>query len=484
MKENDTTVIRKAAWIIAWDEETNTHTYLTDADLAFSGSRITFVGPDYPGPVDHEIPGRGRMVMPGLVNIHSHLSGGPLDKGTFDEVGTAALWGNALYTYSQLLRADSRALKPGAIVALCELLKSGVTTVVDNSGYYDGWMELLADSGLRAVLAPGFRQARWVNVADHRVDYDWDYQAGWDGFERALDLMDAVDKYGCDRLSGMIFPSQADTCEADLLRQAHAAAADRALPFQIHACQTMQEFSEMLRRHGKSPVQWLDSLGILDERTVLGHCIYLDHHSWTPLHTRDDLPLLAERKITVAHCPTVFGRTGMTMESFGEYVRTGVNLGIGTDSFPFNMLEEMRHAGVYARITSGNVHDLTSADVFNAATLGGAKALLRDDIGRLAVNAKADLVLVDTQHPLMRPGREPLRNLINVAAERAVRDVFIDGVQVVADGGILTLDYESALVEMDAAQVRSIRKIPALDFQNRTLDQLAPMAFPVKARME
>ncbi len=480
----DTTVIRRAVWIIAWDADRKTHTYLKDADLVFSGSRITFIGQDYSGPFDHEIPGNGRMIMPGLINIHSHLSGGPLDKGTFDEVGTAALWGHTLYTHSQLLKADPQAIKPGAIIALSELMKSGVTTVVDNSGYYQDWLELLVNSGVRAVLAPGFRQARWMNVGDHRVEYEWDHQAGWDGFRQALDMMDAIKKHPSNRLSGMIFPSQADTCDADLLKEAHAAAVDRSLPFQTHASQTMLEFSEMMRRHGKSPVKWLDSLGILDEQTILGHCIYLDHHSWSPLHTREDLPLLAERGTTVAHCPTVFGRTGMTMESFGDYVRTGVKLGIGTDSFPYNMLEELRHVGAYARITTGNVHDLTTTDVFNAATLGGAQALLRDDIGRLAVNAKADIVIVDIEHPLMRPGREPLRNLINVAAERAVKDVFIDGKQVVADGEMLTLDYENALNEIDAAQIRSIRKVPELDFQNRTLDQLAPMTFPVRSRVE
>jgi len=476
----ETTVIRKAAWIIAWDEKAKSHIYLKNADLVFSDSLITFVGQDYSGPFNHEIEGKGRMVMPGLINIHSHLSGGPLDKGTFDEVGTAALWGNALYTYSQLLRADSEAIKPGAIIALSELMKSGVTTVVDNSGYYEDWIELLVHSGVRAVLGPGFRQARWMNVGDHRVDYKWDLQSGWNGFQQALDLMDAIKDHPCERLSGMIFPSQADTCDADLLKEAHAAAIDRNLPFQTHASQTMMEFSEMMRRHGKPPVQWLDSLGILDEHTILGHCIFLDHHSWSPLHTRNDLLLLAERGVTVAHCPTVFGRTGMTLESFGDYVRAGVNLGIGTDSFPYNMLEEMRHVGVYARITTGNVHNLTTTDVFNAATLGGAKALLRNDIGRLAVDAKADIVIVDIEHPLMRPCREPLRSLINVAAERAVKDVFIDGKQVVADGEIMTLDYENALIEMDAAQIRSIQKVPELDFKKRTLDQLAPMTFPGK----
>ena len=477
----DTTVIRNASWIIAWDENLNSHTYMNDADLVFSGNRITFIGKDYTGQFDHEIQGKGRMIMPGMINIHSHLSGGPLDKGTFDEVGSAALWGNALYTYSQLIRSDQPAIIPGATIALSELMKSGVTTVVDNSGFYEDWMDLLKKSSIRAVLAPGFRQARWINVGDHRVDYEWDYQAGWDGFKQAIELMDAIKEQSCERLSGMVFPSQVETCEPDLLKAAHEAAEERDLPFQTHASQTMMEFSEMMRRHGVTPVQWLDSLGVLNERTIIGHCIYLDHHSWTPLHTRNDLPILSERGVTVAHCPTVFGRTGMALESFGEYVRAGVNLGIGVDSFPYNMLEELRHAGVYARIATGDVHNLTTTDVFNAATLGGAKALLRNDIGRLAVDAKADFLIIDSDHPLMRPGREPLRNLINVAADRAVKDVFIDGKQVVADGEILTLDYENALNELDDAQIRAIRNVPELDHKNRTLDQLAPMTFPIKS---
>ena len=169
----------------------------------------------------------------------------------------------------------------------------------------------------------------------------------------------------------------------------------------------------------------------------------------------------------------------MTLESFGGYVRAGVNLGIGIDSFPFNMLEELRHAAIYSRITAGNVHDVTTTSVFNAATLGGAQALLREDIGRLTEGAKADFSVVDTEHPLMQPGREPLRNLIYIAAERAIKDVYVDGIKVVDDGKVLTMDYDNALGEIDAAQKRAIQKVPELDAKKRTLDDIAPMAFPV-----
>jgi cytosine/adenosine deaminase-related metal-dependent hydrolase len=476
---NTTTVIRNASWIVAWNKERQAHGYLRDADVAFCGDTLVFVGKEYAGQADTTIDGRGKMIMPGLVNIHAHLSGGPLDKGTFDEVGATAMWGQALYSHSPLLVADEASLGVGAVIALSELLMSGVTTVVDISGLYPEWVGIMAQSGIRAVFGPGFRQARWVNVNDHRVAYEWYEEAGWRGLEKALAFIDTVTAHPCGRFSGMVVPSQVDTCRPELIQAAHREARRRGIPFQTHAAQTMVEFSEMLRRHGKTPVQWLDHLGVLDDHTVLGHCIYLDHHSWTPLRTAHDLPLLAEKKVTVAHCPTVFGRTGMTLESFGRYVRSGVNLGIGIDSFPFNMLEELRHAAIYSRITAGDVHDLTTTSVFNAATTGGARALLREDIGRLTEGAKADLVVVDMDHPLMKPGREPLRNLIYVAAERAIKDVYVDGRRVVADGCILTLEYDTALSEIDAAQDRAISKVPQQDAQHRTLDEIAPMTFPV-----
>jgi len=474
------TLIRCADWVIAWDNELGRHYYLRNADLAFSGSSVIFIGKAYSGRADRIIDGSDRMIIPGMINIHSHLSGGNIDKGVLDEAGAPALYGHALYTHSPLLRTEPEDAVPAASAALCELMKSGVTTVVDISGAYPQWLDLMGESGMRAVLGAGFRQARWINRNDCRVEYEWDEQAGWDGLERALEICKAAEKHPSGRLSGLIIPSQADTCTAELIKTAFMEAEKRDLPFQIHAAQSMVEFYEILRRHGISPVQWLDSLGVLDSRTILGHCIYLDQHSWSPLRTEKDLPLLAERGVTVAHCPTVFGRTGMTMESAGRYMRAGVHLGIGTDSFPYNMLEEIRHAAVYSRIVSGNVYDLQTGDLFTAATVHGARAVGRNDIGRLAPGAKADFAVIDTSHPLMRPLHEPLRNLIYVAAERAVRDVFIDGRQVVEEGRVLTLDYETAHSRENEAQRRSVEQVGEIDTRGRTIEEVAPRCFEIR----
>ena len=198
---------------------------------------------------------------------------------------------------------------------------------------------------------------------------------------------------------------------------------------------------------------------------------------------RRDLELLAESGATVAHCPTVFMRRGITLRTFGDYGRAGINVGIGTDTYPHNFLEEMRSVGNFARIAAETVADLDTVDVFNAATVNGAKALQRSDIGRLTPGAKADLVLIDAKHPAMMPLREPLRSLIFVAAERAIRDVYVDGLKVVADGRVLNIDHQAASEALEAAQIRSLEKVPGLDWAGRTADELAPLVLATVERL-
>ncbi|MAI98050.1 MAG: N-ethylammeline chlorohydrolase [Nisaea sp.] len=473
-----TTVIKNAAWIIAWDAARQSHVYLTDGDLAFTDQQICHVGGRYQGAADIEIDGSQRIVMPGLVNIHSHPTSEPLRKGITDEIRSPNFYHSSLYEFLTTFNNDSDGIGPCTKVAMAELLQSGCTTVVDFSAPFEGWLDILADSGIRACIAPAFRDAPWFTRDGHLLEYDWqDPNRGPDGFAAARQAIDRAFQHPSGRLSGMVAPSQIDTCSEDLLRQAHGYATERNLPLQIHAAQSVTEFIEMVRRHGKTPLQWMHDIGILDDRTIVGHGIFLDHHPWLHWSSDSDLPLLAESGASLAHCPTVFMRRGIALNTFGRYLRAGVNIGIGTDTYPHNILDEMRNALTIARAVAGSVEDVTTAEVFNAATIGGAKALRRDDIGRLAVGAKADLVLLDTQDAAMRPLREPLRSLIYVAAERAVREVYVDGQQVVANGRCLTIDLDHELTALEAAQQRSIARVPELDYAGRSAADMAPMVF-------
>ncbi len=473
-----TTVIRNAAWVVAWDKATSAHVYLRDADVAFTGDQITFVSKGYVGPADREIDGRARMVMPGLVNIHTHPTSEPLRKGITDETRSPGFWHSSLYEYLTVINPDPEGYVACMQVALAELLQSGVTTVADLSMPFDGWLDVLADSGIRACIAPMYRDARWFTRNGHELEYEWDQKAGRDGFDRARQLVELARQHPSGRLSGMITPAQIDTCSAELIRDSYDYANERNLPFQIHAAQSVTEFHEMQRRHGMTPIQWMHSIGALGDHSIIGHGIFLDHHPWLHWTTRKDLGLLADNGATVAHCPTVFLRRGISLRTFGGYVRAGVNMGIGTDTYPHNFLDEMRNALHTNRVIGESVADVETVDVLNAATIGGATALRRDDIGRLAVGMKADVVLVDVMAPSMRPLREPMRSLIYVAHERAIKDVFVDGRQVVADGQVTTIDLEAASAALEEAQKRASFKVPTNDWAGRTLDELAPMALP------
>jgi 5-methylthioadenosine/S-adenosylhomocysteine deaminase len=475
-----TILIQRADWVIAWDEGTERHVYRRGVDLAITGDRIEFLGPGYAGTADRVVDGAGLMVMPGLIDIHSHPHHEPLYRGIREEHGVANMHMTGLYERGQAFSApDDEARAAGAEFAYCELLLSGVTSLVDISAPWDGWVELFAKSGLRGFLAPGYASARWFLENDLGPSYGWNEPRGRDGFERALRVIDQAMAHPSGRLFGVVSPMQIDTCSEALLRDSRDAARERGLPFTTHCSQSVNEVREIIRRHGMTPIQWADHLGLLGPGTILGHALYLDTHSWVRWHTKSDLRLLGESGTAVAHCPTPFARYGHVMEHFGAYLDAGVVMGMGTDCSPHNLVEEMRKASVLARIAARDIHAVDVGDFLDAATAGGATALMRDDIGRLAVGKKADLVLVDLACPQMQPARDPLRGFVYHAADRAVRDVFVDGVQVVADRRVLTLDQADAAIRLTAAQERMEAAAPQHDYRRRKAEEITPLSLPV-----
>ncbi|MFN3448317.1 MAG: amidohydrolase family protein [Roseococcus sp.] len=471
------TLIKGAELIVAWDASEKRHAYMPDADLAFEEGVIRFVGRGYDGVADVVVDGRGLMVMPGLVNIHSHPTSEPMNKGLLDEIGSPGLYNSSLYEFMPIFRSDAEAIPDCVRVALSELLLSGVTTLCDLSMAHPGWLDLLAEAGMRVCIAPMFKSARWFTKNGHVVEYEWDAKAGEKAMAEAFSLIERAEQHPSGRLFGMACPAQIDTCTPELLRDSRAEARARGISWQIHAAQSVVEFHEITRRHGLTPIQWLHEMGLLDAQSIIGHGIFLDDHPSTRWHTERDLDILAETGTTVAHCPTVFARRGITLKDFGRYRRRGVNLGIGTDTYPHNMLDELRLVAYLARTQAGNPRAMSTTDLFDAATIGGAKALGREDIGRLAPGARADIVLVDATHPRMQPRHDPVRSLIYAAGDRAVKDVYVDGQKVVGDGEVLTMDFRQAAAHLAEAQKRIVARAPELDWAHRPVDKIAPPTF-------
>jgi 5-methylthioadenosine/S-adenosylhomocysteine deaminase len=348
-----TTWIKNADWVIAWDEAAGRHVYQRDADVVFGGSAISFVGRGYSGKAEVMVDGKDRMVMPGLVDIHSHPEHEPAYRGIREEHGVPEMYMSGLFERSQSFSAtDDMFRAASAEFAYCELLRSGVTSLVDITPAWEGWIQLLAKSGLRGFVAPGYASARWKLEGKAALGYVWDEEAAKKRFAAALKLIDEAAKDPSGRLSGIVSPMQIDTCSADLLRDSYEAATEKRVPFTVHIAQGVNEVLEIIRRHDKTPIQWAAEIGILGPGTILAHALFIDTHSWIRWCTRKDLAIMAEHACSVAHCPTPFARYGHIMENFGDYLRAGINMGIGTDTTPHNMIEEMRKAAVLARIAA------------------------------------------------------------------------------------------------------------------------------------
>lgn len=477
---DQTTVIRNAERILAWNADKKTHEYLSDGDLVFRGNAILQVGGRYDGKADREVDGRGKMLLPGLVNVHSHPSSEPGNKGLLEELGSPGLGQSSLYEFMPIfLRFGPEGVRAAQQVAMAELLQSGVTTICDLSLARPGWADDLAATGIRAVLCPMFRSAAWRTDDGHSVAYQWDEKAGEKAMATALETIDRAAQHPSGRVSGILAPSQIDTCTEGLLKDALTEARKRGQAIQLHAAQSLVEFGEITRRHGKTPIEWLDQIGLLGPDLIIAHGIFLNDHPWVKWPHADDFARLKASGAQVAHCPVVFARRGIALNTLGRYRAAGITCGIGTDTFPHNMIDELRTACYAGRVIAGNFKAVSTEDVFTAATVGGAAMLRRPDLGRLAVGAKADFSVVDLKHPYMRPAREPLRSLVYSAGERAIRDVYVDGEQVVRDGKVLTIDVEAALAALEEAQAESLKGAPGRDWAKRPVDGMSPPVFPV-----
>ncbi|WP_421996349.1 amidohydrolase family protein [Reyranella sp.] len=476
--------IRNVSWAVVRDGTADRHAYRRDVDLFLQDGRIAEIAPAGarpPQPGEPAIDAAGRLALPGLVNIHSHPSTEPGYRGVREDHGVPEQQMTGLIERLQAFRLGDDGRTAAAELAYAEMLRAGTTTACDVTVPFEGWLDTMVRSGMRFYAAPTFASARWGMSAPQTVTWKWDEPGGFAAFERAKSVMAEAESHNSGRLAAMVFPAQIDTVTPELFAAGRRHADETGRPFSTHIGQSVVEVREMIRRHGVTPVQWAAAQGLMKPGTVLAHCILLDDHPQIGWHTRRDLDLIAEAGAAVAHCPQPFARYGLAMDHVGRYRARGVTVGLGTDCAPHNLIEEMRLAIVAGRLMSEDIASLDTGGAFEAATIGGAKALGRDDIGVLAPGARADIVLVDLAHPLMQPARDPLRSFVFHAADRAVRTVLVGGEVVLDEGTPVHLDPAAAMDRLAEAQARMLRDSVKLDYAGRAADEIAPLSLPLSS---
>lgn len=468
-------------WAILWNSNEHRHYYVRGVNVEVSGGEITRIDSRSTScTTENIIDGRNKMLVPGFINIHSHPDMEPLSKGLLEEQSSPKLGMSALYEFMHLVKPGEETKRAASLFAIGELLKSGVTTFVDLSIPRQNWLDDLASSGIRTVIAPMYSSARATTKNGHSVDYEWDEAHGLDRMSEALEYVDSANSHPSRMISGMVAPMRVDTCTETMILLSLEEAKKRSVPMQIHTAQSLVEFNEMTKRYGMTPVGWLDSIGCLDPSVILGHCIFLDDHPWVRWPEKTDIQRLRKSSVSVAHCPVIFARKGILLNSFPRYVMNEINVGIGTDTFPHNFLDEMRWAIILGKVIEGRITAGSTAMLLDAATIGGATALLREDIGRIEEGSKADFFLVDLKDPLMHPLRDPLRNLFFSALERPITDVFIEGHHVVKDGQVMTLDMTQLMDILTEGQVEALASINERDYAGRNPEALFPLSLPLR----
>jgi 5-methylthioadenosine/S-adenosylhomocysteine deaminase len=384
---------------------------------------------------DETIDAGGGLVMPGLVNSHTHLPM-TLFRGLADDL-PLDIWLN-----EHIFPAESAHINPervgwGSLLACAEMLLSGTTTCCDGYFYESTVAEAVNTSGMRAVLAQGVIDfpAPGVPYPKDNIKIAAAFIAKWQNPSSLI--------------SPSVFCHSAYTCSAETLKAAKALCVETGLRFQIHVAETQNECQQIRNEHQCTPIQYLDRLKILDENTLLIHCVWL---------TDEDIAIIAARKAAISHNPESNAKLASGIASIPEILKSGIPVGLGTDGCASNNNLDLFHEmDMAAKLHKAATFDPTTMDartVVEMATIGGARAIgLGTHIGSLEAGKQADVIIIDTRTPHLSPMYHPASHIVYAAKSSDVRDVVVDGRVRVRNRNILSLDVEEIM-----AKVREIAR--------------------------
>lgn len=470
----------KAKYIVVWKD--GSHGILENGYLEVDGKKIGGYMTDLPDGAPYEDLGNA-AIIPGFVNLHTHPSEVFSIKSYIEDCGNPNFFESTLMDYP-FPALGKRGAELQTTLNLIELVKSGCTTSLIYGGPYSRMeAETAGKMGLRAYVGAGIRagdrmeaDSVWHSPDGHSVTYDFNEKSGFERIREAEELVHDYDGAFDGRIHIMMGPTQSMTCTPEMLKKTRKAADKLGVGITIHVAEDLAEFEGCVRLYGKTPVELLHDTGLLGEDVVLAHCVFVSGHSQVFIRNNNDLKLLGSTKSNVAHSPTPFIRLGTHLESFGKYADAGINVGMGTDTFPSDMIQEMRLAAFMAKSQEHTTYRTKARDIFNAATTHGAKALGRQDLGRLCEGAMADFSIVDLSTIEMTPSRDVVKSIIYSGTRHSISQVYVEGQRIVKNGRACGIDEKSLCEELQAIGEAAWKDLKTQD--GKSMDECYPMSFP------
>jgi 5-methylthioadenosine/S-adenosylhomocysteine deaminase len=418
---------------------------IADGVLGIAGNRITFAGArnalSGEASAARTIDGEGRLVTPGFINVHTHavLS---LMRGVALDMGFAPAYTRGVPHGHDITEDEAVAL---ARLGALEAMTFGSTSMVDSYVHAHVTLPAMAELGLRVWSCTRFHDVDFSRV--HEGVWRHDPAIGDACIAATLELMKQHHGAYNGRTHVTLAPHAPDTCSDELLAKVAGLARETGVNVWTHLSQSRLENQVIAKRSGCTPTALLERVGLLTDRLIAAHCIYL---------TDDDIARLAASGMTVAHVPKG-NATGGAMAPTAKLKQAGGRIALATDNLTQDMTEAMRWALAVARLQIGSVSDeWQPRDAFAMATQAGARVLGRDhELGRLAAGYLADCVVFDFRHAHLTPLIDPLGTLVHDGCGRDVEHVFVDGRQVVSDG-------ESTFVDAKAIRRDAQRAAEAL----------------------
>lgn len=487
----------EASWIVG--HENGHHTLIKDGVLVYEDQRIVHVGQSYDGAVDHTIDAHGKLVCPGFIDTHVH-SGHRASHRLISDTGRPMYYGQPFLEISvpkegRTVAGDPRYLKPGsslasaalefnALFTAAELLRNGVTTFVEfgsQLAVQEALLKQVDRLGTRAYLGPGYDSGRWVGDEKGRLKRVVDEEAGHAGLRQAVEFIQKHDG-ACDgRIRGILVPREVETCSVSLLKATLEQADALKVPMATHAAYSVLEFHDIVREHQMTPIELLDSIGMLRTTLNIGHGNFIGENPNQNYSGARDLERMGCNHASISHCPINIARRARTLDNWKNYRDAGVNISIGSDTYPRDMMMNMRTASLMGKILGHDYFHAPASEVLEAATMGGAKSVGRDDLGRLEVGAMADIVIIDFKGRnslRMGPVRDPVKSLVECGVGDDVDTVIVNG-RICMEGGVIPgIDLDAVRDEAQRLGEEVWATVEEWDPLGRSAEEACPWSYP------
>lgn len=468
----------KGRYVIGF--ENGEHIIYQDGEVVYEDDTIIYVGKDYNGGADEIIDEGNCIVSPGFVDLNAI---GDLNHDLFfnefpKERETDLQWSLDYFENHRKEEMSQEDENYKSLYAFTVLIMNGITTampitctIYKKAGETYEEIEAAANHagklGLRMYLGPSYLQGKHVidNEGRQIVKY-FEEEDAKEGLYNAEKFIKEYDNAYDGLIKACVVPERIELQTEESIIKSKELARKYDCPIKLHAAQGVFEYDYIMENYGLSTIQYLDSLNFLDDKTFIPHAFVTSGYSKIEDQSDKDLDILRDKKVSVIHCPLVYARKGKALESFGRFVRKGINMTMGTDTFPADMIKNIELGSYLGKLLDDNKKENNLKYFFNAATINGAKALGRDDLGKLEVGAKADIIIVDLSRFEMGVTEDPIQTLILNGDGNFVNTSIINGKTVMKDRKIEGIDLDKLL---DKAQ--EIHDKMKLSFMTRSRTQ-------------